>query len=74
MNPILELILVATKFISAERKNYFESKTKKLLNKIAAVEDSEFHKKDMESKGKAERQLAIEVEELRKEFIQEIIK
>lgn len=68
---ILELILIGANIFSEERKRYYENKVKNLLRKIARVEDSDFYNKDMEAKGKAERELLIEVEELRKEFVKE---
>jgi hypothetical protein len=71
---ILELIIVAGKFLSDERKRYYDNKSKELLKRITDVEDSEFYKKDMEAKGKAERQILIEAEDLRKEFMVEVSK
>lgn len=71
---ILELIIVTGKFLTQERKEYFDNRAKKLLKEITDVEDSEFYKKDMEAKGKAERQIQIEVEDLRKEFMVEVSK
>lgn len=68
---ILEVILVGAKIFHDERKNYFENKTKKLMEKIQEVEDSDFYSKDMEKKGKAERALNLEVEDLRLEYIKE---
>lgn len=71
---ILELIIVTGKFLSEERKRYYDNKARKLLKEITDVEDSEFYKKDMEAKGKAERQILIDVEDLRKEFMVEVSK
>ena len=74
MSTILELILVGAQIFRDERKEYFESKTKKLMRKIQEVEDSDFYSKDMEAKGKAERELNLEVDELRKEYLKEAAK
>lgn len=74
MSSILELVLVGAKIFHDERKNYFEGRAKKLMEEIFKVEDSDFYSKDMEAKGKAERQLMLEVEELRKKFIMEATK
>lgn len=71
---IVELILVGSKIFQDERKNYFENRSKELMTKIHEVEDSDFYSKDMEKKGKAERQLNLEVEELRKEYLKEAAK
>lgn len=73
-NLILELILVGAKIFQDERKNYFENKVKKLMRKIHEVEDSDFYSKDMEAKGKAERELNLEVDDLRKEYLMEAAK
>lgn len=74
MGTILELILVGSKIFADERKNYFENRVKKLLIKIQEVEDSDFYSKDMEAKGKAERALLVEVDDLRKDYIKEATK
>lgn len=74
VSTILELIFVSAKIFSEERKRYYENKAQNLLRRIAAVEDSQFYKKDMEAKGKAERELMIQTEELKKEFIKEATK
>ena len=71
---ILELILVGAKIFHDERKEYFESRSKKLMKEITDVEDSEFYKKDMEAKGKAERALHMEIDELKKHFLLEAAK
>jgi hypothetical protein len=68
---ILELLVIGAKIFSDERKHYFEEKAKAQLKKILEVEDSEFYKKDMEAKGQAERQIILDTEELRKQFILE---
>lgn len=74
MGTILELILVGSKIFADERKSYFENRVKKLLIKIQEVEDSDFYSKDMEAKGKAERALLVEVDDLRKDYIKEATK
>lgn len=71
---ILELILVGSKIFQDERKNFFENRAKKLMTAITDVEDSEFYKKDMEAKGKAERALQMEIDELRKHYMLEAAK
>jgi hypothetical protein len=71
---ILELILVSAKIFSDERRRHFESKSKKLMETIQEVEDSDFYSKDMEAKGKAERALMLDTEALRKEYIKEATK
>lgn len=74
MTKILELILVGAGIFQSERKEYFENRSKKLMRKIQDVADSEFYSKDMEAKGKAERELNLEVESLRKEYLKEAAK
>lgn len=71
---ILELILTGAKIFSDERKEYFENRSKKLMRKIQEVEDSDFYSKDMEAKGKAERELNNEVDDLRKQYLMEAAK
>lgn len=71
---ILELITIGAKIFSDERKRYYENKSAELVKKIQEVEDSDFYKKDMEAKGKAERDLIMQVEDLRKQFIMEATK
>jgi cell fate (sporulation/competence/biofilm development) regulator YmcA (YheA/YmcA/DUF963 family) len=71
---ILELILVGAKIFSDERKRHYENKAKNLMKKITDVEDSEFYKKDMEAKGRAERDLIMEIDELKKQFLLEAAK
>lgn len=71
---ILELILVGAKIFSDERRRYFESKSKDLMKKITDVEDSEFYKKDMEAKGRAERDLQMEIDDLKKHYLLEAAK
>lgn len=71
---ILELIIIGAKIFSDERKRYFENKSSELMKKIQDVEDSEFYKKDMEAKGKAERDLFLQVDDLKKEYILEATK
>ena len=71
---IVEMIAVSLKIFSDERQRYFDDKTKKLMQTILEVEDSNFYDKDMEAKGQAERQLAIDTESLRTEWIKEMQK
>lgn len=71
---ILELILTGAKIFSDERKEYFENRSKKLMRKIQEVEDSDFYSKDMEAKGKAEREINLDVDELRKKYLMEAAK
>ena len=68
---ILELILVTARIFKAERQQYYENKVKKLMQRIYEVEDSSFYKKDLEVKGKAQRDLFLEVEDLRAEYVRE---
>ena len=71
---ILELIIIGAKIFSDERKEYFQKRSKKLMEKIFEVEDSDFYKKDQEAKGQAERQILMDQEELRKSFMEEAAK
>jgi len=71
MFEILELITMGAKLFGSERTLYYYKKAKQLENKINRVVDSEFYKKDMESKGKAERELQSETNKLRLEFVSE---
>ena len=63
--------MIGAKIFSKEREEYFKNRAKKLMRKIQEVEDTEFYKKDMEAKGKAERELMLETDELRKEYVKE---
>lgn len=74
MSSILQLITIGARIFSDERQEYFQNRSKKLLKKIIAVEDSSFYDKDMEAKGKAERALMIETDELRIEFVKAAVK
>ena len=71
IRTIIELVLVGSKFLTNERANYYHNKANKLLEKIQEVEDSVFYSKDMEKKGKAERELLMESENLGREYIKE---
>lgn len=71
---ILQLILVGAQIFQSERKTYYENKSKKLLEKIAEVEDSEFYKKDMEAKGQAQREIQMSTDQLKNEFLLEAAK
>lgn len=73
VTQILELITIGARVFSEERQRYYEGRTKKLLKIIANVADADFYDKDMDAKGKAERTLLIETEELRKEYIKEAL-
>jgi hypothetical protein len=68
---ILQLILIGSHIFKEERQRYYNKKIDILYRTISDVEDSTFYNKDMEAKGKAQRDLAMKVEELRKEFIRE---
>lgn len=71
---ILQLILVGAQIFQEERKRYYQNKAKSLLKVISDVEDSDFYKKDMEAKGRAQRDLLINIDELQKEFLLEAAK
>lgn len=71
---ILQLILVGAQIFQEERKRYYQNKAKSLLKIISDVEDSDFYKKDMEAKGRAQRELLINIDELQKEFLLEAAK
>ena len=70
-SKILAVITIGAKIFSDERQRYFEKKAKELQEEIYDVEDSEFYKKDMEKKGKAEREIARRKSSLMDEFISE---
>jgi cell fate (sporulation/competence/biofilm development) regulator YmcA (YheA/YmcA/DUF963 family) len=71
---ILQLVLVGAQVFQSERKKHFEDRAKDLMKKIMEVEDSDFYKKDMEAKGRAERDLHLEVDSLAQEFLKESAK
>lgn len=71
LKPILELITIGARTLSYERKMYYINKAAKLQETIYKVEDSDFYEKDMEAKGKAERELNSDVHNLRLEFVSE---
>lgn len=66
---ILELIAMGSKIFEMERREYFTKRSKKLMERIQEVEDSDFYKKDMEAKGRAERAILLDQEELRQEYM-----
>ena len=68
---ILELIAIGAKTLSKERSLYYINKAIKLQKVIQEVEDSDFYHKDMEAKGKAERELESDINKLRLEFVGE---
>lgn len=70
-STILQLVLVGAQIFQEERKRYYENKVKNLQKKIFEVADSDFYQKDMEAKGKAERELLLEEDALAKEMIAE---
>lgn len=65
----LQVLVKGADIYSSERAEYFKNRSKKLMRKIHQVEDSDFYSKDMEAKGRAERELQLEVDELRKEYL-----
>ena len=71
MKAILELITIGAKTLSKERSLYYINKATKLQEIIFKVEDSDFYEKDMEAKGKAERELESTIHKLRLEFVGE---
>jgi len=71
LKSFLDLIIIGAKTLSKERSLYYIKKATKLQEKIFEVEDSDFYNKDMEAKGKAERELASGVHNLRLEFVKE---
>lgn len=74
MTQILNLIYIGAKIFSDERQEYFKSRSKKLMEEIQQVEDSDFYKKDMEAKGKAQRALKTQEDELYNEYVKEATK
>lgn len=68
---ILGLITVGAKLFASERKRYFEMEAKKLQEEIYKVEESDFYNKDMDAKGKAEREIERRSGALAQEFIKE---
>ena len=71
LKPILELITIGARIFDKERTLYYLKQAKKLEDRIHQVEDSDFYKKDMEAKGKAERELESKVHQLRLQFVSE---
>jgi hypothetical protein len=68
---ILQIIAIGAKIFSDERQRYFEKKSKELQEEIYKVEDTDFYNKDMEAKGRAEREIARRTDELMMNFIKE---
>lgn len=71
LKPILELITIGARIFDKERTLYYLRQAENLEKKIHQVEDSDFYKKDMEAKGKAERELLSQVHQLRLQFVSE---
>lgn len=71
MKAILELITFTAKFLNQERKLYYINKADGYLKAIQNVEDSDYYKKDMDAKGKAEREIQQNTEQLRLEIMRE---
>lgn len=68
VETILGIVLVGAQIFKEERQRYYLNRIKHLKEKIQDVEDSPYYQKDMNKKGKAERQLILEVEALGAEF------
>lgn len=73
VGEVLGMISASIHLFSEERQRYYANKEKELLEIIAQVEDSTYYEKDMEAKGQAERQLKIDGDALRKEWIKDIL-
>lgn len=71
LKPILELITIGANLFDKERTLYYLKQAKKLEDEIHEVEDSDFYSKDMEAKGRAERELQSQVHQLRLQFVSE---
>ena len=71
IKTVLGIILKSASIFQTERARYFEKEAQVLLDKINEVEDSEFYQKDMEAKGKAEREIHQKTERLSHEFLAE---
>lgn len=71
LGDILELILIGARIFHSERERYYNKKVLKILTRIHEVEDSEFYQKDMEAKGMAQRELILEIDNLKDEIIRE---
>lgn len=70
-SSILEVITIGAKIFSVERQAYFKNESKRLMQQIYKVEDTGFYSKDMEAKGKAEREIERQTAQLMSEFISE---
>lgn len=68
---ILQIIATGAGIFRDERANHYKNKANDLKKKIFEVEDSGFYKKDMEAKGRAERDLLLEAEDLGRQYIKE---
>jgi len=68
---ILKIISIGAKIFSDERQRYFEKKSKELQEEIYKVSDTDFYHKDMEAKGRAEREIERRTGLLASEFIKE---
>lgn len=69
---ILGIVLVGAQIFREERQRYYANRVKHLREQINEVEDSPYYQQDLNRKGKAERQLLLEVEALGGEFHSEL--
>lgn len=71
LKSFLELITIGARTLEKERSLYYINKAMKLQERIVEISEANFYKKDMEAKGRAERELESSVHNLRLEFIKE---
>lgn len=71
LSAILDLATVSIRAFDNYAQRKYESRIRSLRQKISNVEDSDFYKKDMEAKGKAERELYHETMLLKDQIIKE---
>ena len=70
-SAILDLATVSIRAFDNHKKRQYQARIKNLRNKIATVEDTDFYNKDMEAKGKAERELSNETLALKDEIMKD---
>ena len=71
LKSFLDLIIIGAKTLEKERSLYYINKAYALQEVVHRVVDSNFYNKDMEAKGRAERELESAIHKLRLEFVKE---
>lgn len=70
-SALVDLATVSIKAFDNHKQRQYKARIKSLRSKINRVEDSDFYSKDMEAKGKAERELHQELMTLKNDILKD---